>query len=50
MPAVLAVSAAVVCGAAAGAVLPRAAYRLSVEPEEPWRTACPAGHPFGRGL
>lgn len=50
LPAVLAVSAAVVCGAAAGAVLPRAAYRLSVEPEEPWRTACPAGHPFGRGL
>nr|WP_026245360.1 A24 family peptidase [Streptomyces sp. SID8379] len=26
-------------GAATGALLPRAAYRLSVEPEEPWREA-----------
>lgn len=33
-------------GGAAGLFLPRAAHRLSVEPEEPWRTACPAGHPF----
>ncbi|NGO72744.1 prepilin peptidase [Streptomyces sp. SB3404] len=31
-------------GAAAGASLPRAAYRLSVEPGEPWRSRCPAGH------
>ncbi|MCF3181264.1 prepilin peptidase [Streptomyces polychromogenes] len=39
-------------GAAAGLGLPRAAYRLAVEPGEPWRTHCPDGHPlqgwFGR--
>jgi leader peptidase (prepilin peptidase)/N-methyltransferase len=33
-------------GAAAGMLVPRAAYRFSVAPEEPWRAACPAGHPF----
>ncbi|MEV8453966.1 prepilin peptidase [Streptomyces sp. NPDC052095] len=33
-------------GAAAGLLVPRAAYRFSVEPEEPWRDACPAGHPL----
>ncbi|CAM5266354.1 prepilin peptidase [Streptomyces spiroverticillatus] len=33
-------------GAAAGLLLPRAAHRLSVEPEEEWRDACPSGHPF----
>ncbi|MGW7361833.1 prepilin peptidase [Streptomyces sp. NPDC054841] len=27
-------------------LVPRAAYRLSVEPEEGWRDACPAGHPI----
>ncbi|MET7637072.1 A24 family peptidase [Streptomyces sp. NPDC005438] len=32
-------------GAATGALLPRAAYRLTVEPEEPWRDTCPQGHP-----
>ncbi|MFE6226534.1 prepilin peptidase [Streptomyces sp. NPDC057854] len=31
-------------GAAAGLLVPRAAYRLSVEPGEPWRELCPAGH------
>ncbi|MEU9302953.1 A24 family peptidase [Streptomyces sp. NPDC048269] len=31
-------------GVAAGLVLPRAAYRLSVEPGEPWRQRCPRGH------
>ena len=31
-------------GAGAGGLLPRAAYRLSVEPEEAWRDRCPAGH------
>ncbi|RSS82143.1 A24 family peptidase [Streptomyces sp. WAC06614] len=36
-------------GALAGArLLPRAAYRLSVPPDEPWRTTCPDGHPLGR--
>lgn len=33
-------------GAAAGLLIPRAAYRLSVEPEEPWRAECPEGHGF----
>ncbi|MCN9244447.1 A24 family peptidase [Streptomyces sp. RY43-2] len=36
-------------GAATGLLLPRAAYRLSVEPEEPWRRACASGHAFGPG-
>ncbi|MET9933759.1 MULTISPECIES: prepilin peptidase [unclassified Streptomyces] len=31
-------------GAATGLLVPRAAYRLSVEPEEAWRDACPQGH------
>ncbi|MGW0824267.1 prepilin peptidase [Streptomyces sp. NPDC002845] len=31
-------------GAAAGTLVPRAAYRFSVEPEEEWRDACPNGH------
>ncbi|MEU5717881.1 A24 family peptidase [Streptomyces sp. NPDC020403] len=35
---------AVLWGAATGLLLPRAAYRFSVQPEEPWRDACPAGH------
>jgi len=30
---------------ARGLLIPRAAYRLSVPPEQPWRTASPAGHP-----
>ncbi|MFE2290302.1 prepilin peptidase [Streptomyces sp. NPDC059452] len=42
---------AAVWGGATGLLVPRAAYRFAVEPEEPWRTACPAGHvltgPFG---
>lgn len=33
-------------GAATGLLLPRVAYRLSVEPDEAWRDACPAGHPL----
>lgn len=32
-------------GALTGALLCRAAYRLTVEPGEPWRDRCPAGHP-----
>ncbi|MET9105099.1 prepilin peptidase [Streptomyces zhihengii] len=36
--------AAAVWGAATGLLVPRAAYRLSVEPEEDWRSACPRGH------
>ncbi|MFI7383289.1 prepilin peptidase [Streptomyces sp. NPDC049813] len=37
---------AAVWGAAAGLLLPRPAYRLSVEPDEPWRAADPAGRPI----
>lgn len=40
-----AVVTAALWGAATGALLPRAAYRFSVPPGEPWRTRCPAGHP-----
>lgn len=46
------IAVAVLWGALAGTLLPRAAYRFSVEPEEPWRDACPAGHALtgpGRG-
>ncbi|WP_344630620.1 A24 family peptidase [Streptomyces glaucosporus] len=35
---------AAVYGAAAGLLLPRAAYRLAVEPGARWRAHCPAGH------
>ncbi|MCS0634510.1 A24 family peptidase [Streptomyces sp. LP05-1] len=42
----LLIAAATLWGAATGSLLPRAAYRLAVEPEEPWRDSCPAGHPF----
>ncbi|MFF4171273.1 prepilin peptidase [Streptomyces sp. NPDC001744] len=38
------IAAAALWGAAAGLLVPRAAYRLSVEPGEPWRDRCPAGH------
>ncbi|MBB4891562.1 leader peptidase (prepilin peptidase)/N-methyltransferase [Streptomyces olivoverticillatus] len=31
-------------GAATGALVPRARYRLSVEPEEAWRSSGPCGH------
>ncbi|MFD9722462.1 prepilin peptidase [Streptomyces sp. NPDC059072] len=44
MGVVLIVLAAAGYGAAAGRLLPRAAYRLSVEPEDPWRDSCPQGH------
>ena len=42
----LLLAAAVVWGAGAGLLIPRIAYRLCVEPEEPWRSACPDGHPI----
>ncbi|MEV5939114.1 prepilin peptidase [Streptomyces sp. NPDC051994] len=38
--------AAAAWGAGAGLLAGRPARRLSVEPDEPWRSACPAGHPF----
>lgn len=34
-------------GAAAGLLVPRAVYRLSVAPDEDWRAECPDGHPLG---
>ncbi|MEU0407299.1 A24 family peptidase [Streptomyces griseorubiginosus] len=37
-------------GAATGALLPRAAHRFSVPPEEPWRATCPDGHPLAGWL
>jgi leader peptidase (prepilin peptidase)/N-methyltransferase len=40
------IAVAALWGAGAGLLVPRAAYRLSVEPEEAWRDTCPAGHPF----
>ncbi|MFI8994669.1 prepilin peptidase [Streptomyces sp. NPDC053542] len=42
----LLIALAAVYGAAAGLLVPRAAYRLAVEPEEGRRTACPRGHPI----
>ena len=42
--------AAAAYGAVAGSLLPRAVHRLSVPPEEPWRDACPRGHPLGAGV
>ncbi|MFG3153072.1 prepilin peptidase [Streptomyces sp. NPDC048219] len=42
---VLVLLVAVLWGAAAGALLPRAAYRFSAPAGEPWRDACPAAHP-----
>ncbi len=44
--ALLLTAVAALWGAAVGVLVPRAAYRFSVEPEEEWRDACPAGHPL----
>ncbi|MFE0672631.1 prepilin peptidase [Streptomyces sp. NPDC058867] len=44
------VLAAALWGAAAGAFLPRAAYRFSAPAGEPWRDTCPEGHPIGGWL
>ncbi|MFG2774965.1 prepilin peptidase [Streptomyces sp. NPDC048350] len=38
------IAVAALWGVATGLLVPRAAYRLSVEPEEPWRDRCEAGH------
>ncbi|WP_338672529.1 A24 family peptidase [Streptomyces sp. SCSIO 30461] len=43
---VVVIAAATLWGAGAGALLPRAAYRLAVEPGEAWRDVCPSGHPI----
>nr|WP_107309319.1 A24 family peptidase [Streptomyces sp. TP-A0356] len=39
--------AAALWGAAAGVLVPRAAYRLSAASGEPWRDRCPGGHLIG---
>jgi leader peptidase (prepilin peptidase)/N-methyltransferase len=44
------IAGAAVWGMVSGLLLPRAAYRLAVEPEQPWARACPAGHPVGGWL
>ena len=46
----LLVAVAALWGAAAGSLLPRAAYRYSVPSGETWRETCPAGHPLGGRL
>ncbi|MDX3239284.1 A24 family peptidase [Streptomyces sp. ME03-5709C] len=43
------IAAAAVWGTVAGLALPRPAHRLSVAPELPWRTRCPAGLPYPAG-
>ncbi|MGP3634616.1 prepilin peptidase [Streptomyces sp. 24-1644] len=40
------IAVAALWGVAAGLMIPRAAYRFSVEPDEDWRDACPSGHPL----
>ncbi|WP_217235290.1 A24 family peptidase [Streptomyces sp. AC555_RSS877] len=42
----LLIAVAAVWGAVTGALVPRAAYRFSVPPEEAWRQRCPGGHPI----
>ncbi|WP_405587196.1 prepilin peptidase [Streptomyces sp. NBC_01092] len=44
MDTLVVIGVALLWGAAAGALLPRAAYRFSVEAEEEWRELCPGGH------
>ncbi|MFJ8634685.1 prepilin peptidase [Streptomyces sp. NPDC093568] len=46
MATLVVIGVALLWGAAAGALLPRAAYRFSVEAEEDWRELCPDGHPL----
>ncbi|QDY78802.1 prepilin peptidase [Streptomyces qinzhouensis] len=40
------IAVAALWGAGTGLLVPRAVYRLAVEPDEAWRAVCPAGHPF----
>ncbi|TQJ37768.1 A24 family peptidase (plasmid) [Streptomyces sp. NBC_00080] len=46
METLLIITAATLWGGGAGVLIPRPAYRFSVPPEQPWRSACPAGHPL----
>ncbi|MFE9686037.1 prepilin peptidase [Streptomyces sp. NPDC006285] len=43
----LLIAGAALWGGVAGLFVPRAAYRFSVAPEEPWATRCPEGHLIG---
>ncbi|MGW3243060.1 prepilin peptidase [Streptomyces sp. NPDC001070] len=43
------IAAALVWGTVAGLALPRPAYRLSVAPDDPWLTRCPAGRAYPAG-
>ncbi|GCB46967.1 prepilin peptidase [Streptomyces sp. NL15-2K] len=42
----LLIAVAALWGAAVGVLVPRAAYRFSVPPDEAWRDRCPGGHPM----
>ncbi|CAM5693193.1 Prepilin peptidase OS=Streptomyces chartreusis OX=1969 GN=HUT05_20535 PE=3 SV=1 [Streptomyces chartreusis] len=46
METILIITAAALWGCGTGVLIPRPAYRFSVPPGEPWRPACPAGHPL----
>ncbi|RSN06423.1 prepilin peptidase [Streptomyces sp. WAC 01325] len=46
METILITTAAVLWGCGTGVLISRPAYRFSVAPGEPWRSVCPAGHPF----
>ncbi|GAB1331668.1 prepilin peptidase [Streptomyces sennicomposti] len=46
METLLIITVAALWGYGTGVLIPRPAYRLSVPSEEPWRSACPAGHPL----
>ncbi|GAA2883111.1 prepilin peptidase [Streptomyces mexicanus] len=43
---VLLIALALLWGAGAGLLVPRAVHRFSVEAGEPWRAECPGGHPI----
>lgn len=43
---ILTIMAAALWGGGTGVLIPRPAYRFSVPLEEPWRSACPDGHPL----
>ncbi|MCX4597263.1 hypothetical protein OG819_48995 [Streptomyces sp. NBC_01549] len=49
METLLIITAAVLWGCGTGVLISRPAYRFSVPPEEPWRSACPVGNPLSTG-
>ncbi|GAA3596792.1 A24 family peptidase [Streptomyces osmaniensis] len=46
METILTITSAALWGGGTGVLIPLPAYRFSVPLEEPWRSACPAGHPL----